>query len=375
MAPSVSTIKRLFAVSRNQCAFLGCINTLIDEHTGTVTGEICHIKAKKPKGARFNLSQTDEQRDNFDNLMMMCPIHHKVIDGNPRLYTGESLIEMKIDHESGGDPIKEPTNQMAALFLEPLIAVENLSITSHQQQGGQTAAVIVNQGTGGVQDKREQLKAEIFSSFFNPIYSDINDVLEQFGTKGYHLGYSRQKYDELRRKKAFHLKKYGDNELLRKIDDFYAISDERQKHRELYPEKANKIINQCVESIGRTKSGKWNIDKKKAVYIDVKFHVINNEGKIEEKDVNLSFDVLFLEIGISLLRGGVNREILDFSRVLLHRDGGKALDISYCWSEIYDCIKRKAKVDGTLKYLRDSVKMINILGTEILTEIETEFSE
>lgn len=221
----------------------------------------------------------------------------------------------------------------------------------------------------------DPLKKELFDKFFLPIYSDITDIIERFEYEGCDFGYFRHEYDELRKKKAFHLKKYGNKELLSKIEKFYTISDDRQKHLKLYPDKANKIINQCVESMSRTIGRTWDISKDRAVCIDVKYNVENNMGKIEEKDTNLSYDVLYLENGVSLLRNQVNRKLLNFTRVLLHRTGGAALDISFLWDELYACIKSMSEVDDTLKYLRDSVEIVYTLGNKILKEIEKEFSD
>jgi hypothetical protein len=43
---SVATIKRLFAVSGNTCAYSGCANPLVDVASGKVTARICPIKAR-----------------------------------------------------------------------------------------------------------------------------------------------------------------------------------------------------------------------------------------------------------------------------------------------------------------------------------------
>jgi hypothetical protein len=73
---------------------------LIDEDSGSVIGEICHIKARNPNGARYDSTQTDEQRNAFENLILMCPIHHKVIDDDDESYTVERLKEIKLKHET-----------------------------------------------------------------------------------------------------------------------------------------------------------------------------------------------------------------------------------------------------------------------------------
>ncbi|HEY0428423.1 MAG TPA: TIR domain-containing protein [Pyrinomonadaceae bacterium] len=89
------TIKKLFALSGNKCAFPHCSSLLVDEKSGSIIGEICHIKGKNPGSPRYDETQTDEQRNSFDNLILMCPIHHKIIDDNAETYTAERLQEIK----------------------------------------------------------------------------------------------------------------------------------------------------------------------------------------------------------------------------------------------------------------------------------------
>lgn len=96
--PSDATIKRLFGVSGNQCAFPGCANPLVDGPSATVTGEICHIRAHRPGGPRFDPEQPAAERHAFENLLLMCPIHHKVIDSVPETYPVVYLQDVKANH-------------------------------------------------------------------------------------------------------------------------------------------------------------------------------------------------------------------------------------------------------------------------------------
>jgi hypothetical protein len=101
MEPTLSTIKRLFAASGNLCSFPQCSSPIV-ENTGTVTGIICHIKARSRGGPRYDSKQTDQQRHGFDNLILMCARHSKLIDSEPRKFTVALLLEMKEMHERAG---------------------------------------------------------------------------------------------------------------------------------------------------------------------------------------------------------------------------------------------------------------------------------
>lgn len=100
LKPTEKTIKKLFALSGNQCAHPECTNLMIDP-SGTVLAEICHIEAAAGKGPRSNHDpqQTDEDRRAFDNLILLCRIHHTLIDDQPKNYPVASLKKWKAEHE------------------------------------------------------------------------------------------------------------------------------------------------------------------------------------------------------------------------------------------------------------------------------------
>lgn len=90
--------KRLYAHSGNQCAFPGCCAPIFEDD-GQLTGECCHIKAFSPRGPRYDASQTVEERNGVDNLMLMCCRHHAIVDKNVDRYKVEVLQEYKQTHE------------------------------------------------------------------------------------------------------------------------------------------------------------------------------------------------------------------------------------------------------------------------------------
>ncbi|HRI93905.1 MAG TPA: HNH endonuclease signature motif containing protein [Accumulibacter sp.] len=118
--PAEKTIRRLFALSGNRCAFPGCSLPLV-ESAGTVTGEICHIKARSKDGPRYDGSQTDGERHAFENLILLCRRHHKVVDSEPDLYSAEALQEIKSIHEGvEGRPEQATDGFFAKILLNDL---------------------------------------------------------------------------------------------------------------------------------------------------------------------------------------------------------------------------------------------------------------
>jgi len=116
--PSESTVKKLFALSRNLCAFAGCSTHIVDPSSGALTGQICHIKAKSPKGPRYDEKQTDEDRCAFANLIVFCRTHHGIVDAQPVTFTVELLNDMKELHERNGNiELSQDDARLARLLL------------------------------------------------------------------------------------------------------------------------------------------------------------------------------------------------------------------------------------------------------------------
>lgn len=98
LQPKPTVIKRLFALSGNQCAYLDCQNPIVDEF-GTIIGEICHIEAAEVGGERYNPESNDEYRRSYENLILFCAIHHKKTN-NVQEYPSNKLHSFKSIHEN-----------------------------------------------------------------------------------------------------------------------------------------------------------------------------------------------------------------------------------------------------------------------------------
>jgi len=110
------TIKKIFALSGNYCAFPGCTEHIINSE-GQLIGEVCHIEAANEDGERYNPLQTDEERRSFDNLILLCANHHLVTD-NVIEYTVERLKEIKKQHE---EKFLQQPYQIPKQFIEAVL--------------------------------------------------------------------------------------------------------------------------------------------------------------------------------------------------------------------------------------------------------------
>ena len=87
--------KKLFSIAVNQCYFPGCIEQIYNCENDVLLGEICHIEAKNPSGPRYNPNCTEESLDSFENLILLCPNHHTLIDKNEDEFNVEKLQKIE----------------------------------------------------------------------------------------------------------------------------------------------------------------------------------------------------------------------------------------------------------------------------------------
>ena len=130
-SPRKPTIKRLFTFCRNQCAFPGCTDELVKGDT--VVGEICHIEGARAGSARYRAGQDSEERHGYDNLVLMCNLHHAEIDKDEERYTVEWLKEIKQVHEEEATPLppallEHATNLFTAVVEADLLNVQNMYV-------------------------------------------------------------------------------------------------------------------------------------------------------------------------------------------------------------------------------------------------------
>jgi len=92
----------LFVRAGGRCEFDGCNRYLLEHHLTLTEGnfaEIAHVIAFKPDGPRGREGTRPEDINEVNNLMLLCPHCHKLIDDYPQRYTRKTLEEYKVRHE------------------------------------------------------------------------------------------------------------------------------------------------------------------------------------------------------------------------------------------------------------------------------------
>ena len=97
LKPRSDTLRELFLLSGNLCAFPNCTALIMNGH-GVFIGQVCHIEAAERGGPRFNPEMTNDQRRAADNLMLMCYPHHQETN-HETAYPTRRLAEIKRQHE------------------------------------------------------------------------------------------------------------------------------------------------------------------------------------------------------------------------------------------------------------------------------------
>lgn len=97
------TVKiQLWGRAAGRCQFDSCNKVLWrDDLTQTEfnIAYIAHIIADSPDGPRGDKIESPRLKKDISNLMLMCDVHHRMIDNDEHEYTVEKLKEMKAKHE------------------------------------------------------------------------------------------------------------------------------------------------------------------------------------------------------------------------------------------------------------------------------------
>lgn len=123
---SDSVLKKLFALSRNRCAFPYCEELLSKPEWPKVLAKVCHICGLNEGSARFDPHMPVDERNDYPNLILLCPNHHELIDElEPERWNVDDLLDMKAAHEGHRPGDREWCTDEAATTFVAKLAVTN----------------------------------------------------------------------------------------------------------------------------------------------------------------------------------------------------------------------------------------------------------
>ncbi|OIU71020.1 HNH endonuclease [Rossellomorea aquimaris] len=93
-------LKILWGRAAGRCSYCNEDLTRTFEQGSITLGEMAHVIARSQNGPRGSAEfLAENERDKYENLILLCPTHHRLIDKAPRNFAVEDILEWKRRHE------------------------------------------------------------------------------------------------------------------------------------------------------------------------------------------------------------------------------------------------------------------------------------
>ena len=198
MSISLKTQKMLWGLAAARCAEPNCRRKLVEDSTATddptLVGQNCHIIAEADTGPRADADLSIEDRNRYGNLILMCGVHHTIIDNQVETWTIERLNQLKDEHELwveqslGLDKIRLRDDTIYADYIdewERLCHLDNWHAWSSHVLGGAQPRLRV-QVDKDIENLRTWLLARIWPNRYRSLeaaFANFARVLQDFHNK------------------------------------------------------------------------------------------------------------------------------------------------------------------------------------------------
>lgn len=133
--------KILWGKSGNRCAMCNCLLTEKKADNSHYTlGKGAHIEGEKPSSARYRKEMTDKERNNYNNLILLCGTCHDKIDNDEQAYTVDIIKEIKAKHEKFVET-QTLTSMLDVTFAELEVVLNYLISGQHGVTPGALQAI------------------------------------------------------------------------------------------------------------------------------------------------------------------------------------------------------------------------------------------
>jgi len=94
-------MKLLWGRAAGRCSICNADLTVdLDATSPVVIGEMAHVISEQELGPRGTQEIDRSSRNRYDNVILLCPTHHRLVDKAPSEYSVQRLLELKKAHES-----------------------------------------------------------------------------------------------------------------------------------------------------------------------------------------------------------------------------------------------------------------------------------
>ena len=167
----------------------------------SVVGDECHIVSAKPQGPRNDPVFPNDRLDEPENLILLCRVHHKMVDDQYETYTIELLQKLKVNHE------KWVSSNLADKKQPPPVRIRRIkeNIPTHLVRltsGGDVMAIVGDASAFSFEHDEPQSEAEV-------------ELLSQFLQEAQDWGELSYDFEAGERVKAA----YRMSELLREVEE------------------------------------------------------------------------------------------------------------------------------------------------------------
>ena len=182
MGISNKTRKVLWGRSGNRCAM--CRKELVADSTAAdneaVIGDECHIISGQISGPRHDVDFPVDQIDAIDNLILLCKVHHKIIDDQCETYTVGLLQSLKSNHEQW---VRTALDQLTHEGIRIRQVTENIPSHLVRLMTGQDLLIILSNAHGYQfehDDPKSETETNLIASFLQEAqdYGELSADLE-----------------------------------------------------------------------------------------------------------------------------------------------------------------------------------------------------
>ena len=182
-------VPALSALSRGACYWPSCDEPITRFVDGIPVNnfEIAHIRAANKGGRRYVKAMTDDERNGFDNLVLLCGVHHKIVDKiRPGDFSIEMLQDWKTIREGSGLGALRSLRGLTEERLQELIGGSFVEVATQIEDAVDRLAAIDAEAAELLRPLVEQMAELKFSRVYPD--EDVAGMLLRAGQKLSHLG-------------------------------------------------------------------------------------------------------------------------------------------------------------------------------------------